>query len=112
MARQNPDPIARLIDREARATMRALQQGKRLKPIVITIDPVSKVRAMMAQIEAASLSSTNFPMYDIPGARSLRSPRDAHTVTAACAHRDPLKLLTDNLAVCWQCGEQFDVVRL
>lgn len=47
---------------------------------------------------------------DIPGARSLLPPfRDSSPVPRTCGHRQPLRLLTDTMAVCWDCGEQFEV---
>ena len=60
-------------------------------------------------------SRLDFQVSDIPGARSLLPAhhRDGNEQPAStgCAHSKPLKLLTDNLAVCWACGQQYEVER-
>lgn len=97
------------LERSAQMTLRALMNGEKLPSI-----KVSLTERQLADFYLGSYA-TGFSegrKYVEQGAEAtdFMAPAPAKPI---CTHQQrALKLVTDSMAVCWKCGEAFDVERM
>ena len=96
-------------EREARS---AAKTGKPLKPLRITLTPAQAERMGFQYDQGIAL----VPVFDLPGARSLFEKKVTEHLPKArdverCEHAK-LKLWADTIAICWACGQKFEVEKL
>ena len=90
-------------EKEARLSART---GKPMKPLRVTLTPMQAERMGLVYDKGVAL----VPVHDLPGAKSL-FPTVTRTEAKTCAH-GKLKMWADNLAICWECGQTFEVEKL